>query len=61
MATLNCIVKRCEVIVGVLLVNIAPILLDQHLDNVIVSIDGSNLHCSPAILGHSVGDIDPIL
>ena len=48
-------------VVRVLLVDIATILLDQHLDNVIMTIDGSNLHGSPAIFGHSVGDVEPIL
>ena len=61
MSTFNCIVKRCEVVVRVLLVNIATILLDQYLDNVIMTIDGSNLHGSPTIFGHSVGDVEPIL
>ena len=61
MTTLYCIVKRCKVVVRVLLVHIASVLLDQHLDYVIMTIDGSNLHSSPAVLGHSVGDIKPIL
>ena len=53
-ATLNGILQRCVQVVRVDPVDVCSVALDQELDNVIVTIDGRNLHPSPPILGHIV-------
>ena len=53
-SALNSVLQGCVQVVGVNPVDVGPVTLDQELDNVVMSIDGRDLHPSPPVLGHIV-------
>ena len=56
MSSIYCTVQRIVLRVGVEMVDIRStgVAGDQHLDDVVVSVDGGNLHGGPPVLGHVV-------
>ena len=54
MSAFNGVLERCVQIVGIDPVDVGSVALDQELDNVVVTIDGSDLHPGPPVLGHII-------